>query len=322
MNNLPKVTIHIANSNPAHYEGLGAISIAIGHNSEITEHSMVVPETSANRLAIHAITEGLRQLKGPSEAIVYSDSKYAIYGASGRNKRKMNLDLWEELDKAAKPHSLTFQWMPQHKDDWIKRCKKTARKTAKAGTTTLLQANSSKVMSPVSQYDLKEIREPMQAELFIEDAEIVKSLSMSNLQKATIWTDGACLTNPGGPGGIGAIIQQNGKTLEISKGYPVANNGEPTITSVRMEIQACIEALDSLREPSDVTLFSDSKLVVNCASGKWKRKANLDLWALFNPLLERHAVTFKWVKGHASNKRNIRCDELAGEAARKPINSV
>jgi ribonuclease HI len=133
--------------------------------------------------------------------------------------------------------------------------------------------------------------------------------------KATIYTDGSCLTNPGGPGGIGAIVQQNGKKTEISKSYLIAKKGEPTITSVRMEIQACIEALDSLGEPSDVTLYSDSKLVVNCASGKWKRKANLDLWARLNPLLERHAVTFKWVRGHASNKWNIRCDELAGEAA-------
>ncbi|MGY8696330.1 MAG: RNase H family protein [Verrucomicrobiia bacterium] len=70
-------------------------------------------------IAIRAITEGLKLLKERSEAIVYSDSQYAIYGASGRNKRKMNLDLWKELDNAAKPHCLTFQWMPQHKDDWI-----------------------------------------------------------------------------------------------------------------------------------------------------------------------------------------------------------
>ncbi len=84
---------------------------------------------------------------------------------------------------------------------------------------------------------------------------------MKNSPKATIYTDGACLTNPGGPGGIGAIIYRNGKTLEISKGYPVAKNGEPELTSVRMEIQACIEALDSLREPSDVTLYSDCLLV-------------------------------------------------------------
>lgn len=69
-----------------------------------------------------------------------------------------------------------------------------------------------------------------------------------------------------------------------------------------------------------MTLYSDSLLVVNCASGKWKRKANLDLWAILNPLLKRHAVTFKWVKGHASNKRNIRCDELAGEAAKRARN--
>jgi ribonuclease HI len=140
--------------------------------------------------------------------------------------------------------------------------------------------------------------------------------------KVIIYTDGSCLKNPGGPGGIGAIIQQNGKRTEISKGYPIATEGEPVVTSVRMEIQACIEALDSLREPSDVTLYSDSLLVVNCASGKWKRKANLDLWALLNPLLEEYKVKFYWVKGHADNKMNNRCDELAGEAARKPINSV
>ena len=82
-----------------------------------------------------------------------------------------------------------------------------------------------------------------------------------------------------------------------------------------MEMLACIEALKTLEEPSKVLLCSDSQIVVNCAMGAWKRKANLDLWAVFNLLLERHSVTFKWVKGHADNELNDRCDELAREAA-------
>ena len=140
-------------------------------------------------------------------------------------------------------------------------------------------------------------------------------LGVDELPEATIYTDGACLNNPGGPGGIGAIIQHSGETLEISKGYPAASEGEPQVTNNRMEMLACVEALRTLEEPSSVTLYSDSELVVYCAMGEWKRKANLDLWAVLNPLLERHSVTFKWVKGHAGNKLNNRCDELAGEAA-------
>ena len=75
---------------------------------------------------------------------------------------------------------------------------------------------------------------------------------MKKLPTVKIYTDGACLRNPGGPGGIGAIIQQNGKKTEISKGYPIAKNGEPEVTNNRMEIQAIIEGLKSLKEPSSI----------------------------------------------------------------------
>ena len=87
-----------------------------------------------------------------------------------------------------------------------------------------------------------------------------------------------------------------------------------------MEMLACIEALKTLEEPSNVTLYSDSQIVVNCATGAWKRKSNLDLWAVLNPLLERHSVTFQAVKGHANNRLNNRCDALAGEAASQKKN--
>ena len=135
---------------------------------------------------------------------------------------------------------------------------------------------------------------------------------MKKLPTVKIYTDGACLWNPGGPGGIGAIVQQNEKTVEISKGYPIAMNEEPQVTNDRMEILACIEPLRTLKEPSEVKLYSDFKLVINCATWKWKRKKNHDLWALFDPLLEKHKVKFEWLKGHASNKWNNRADELAG----------
>lgn len=138
----------------------------------------------------------------------------------------------------------------------------------------------------------------------------------NRIPKVKIYTDGSCLTNPGGPGGIGAIIQRNGKTIEISKGYPVAVDGEPQATNNRMEMLACIEALRTLKEPSEVTLYSDSLLVIKCATGIWKQKKNLDLWAEFNPLLKKHSVNFRWVKGHAKNESNNRCDELAGDAAK------
>ena len=136
---------------------------------------------------------------------------------------------------------------------------------------------------------------------------------MKNVQ---IYTDGACSGNPG-PGGWGAILIYGKVEKEIS-------GGEPATTNNRMELVSVITALATLREPCKVELYTDSQYVANAVNlgwleswrkRDWKRKGgevkNLDLWLKLIPMLDTHEVTFIWVKGHAENEFNNRCDELA-----------
>ncbi len=137
------------------------------------------------------------------------------------------------------------------------------------------------------------------------------------MKQVTIYTDGACSGNPG-PGGWGAILEYKGTQKELS-------GGESETTNNRMELLGVICALEALREPCRVELFSDSKYIVDGINQGWaekwrkngwmrnkKEKAlNPDLWERLLNLLSTHEVTFNWVKGHASNEKNNRCDELA-----------
>ena len=137
------------------------------------------------------------------------------------------------------------------------------------------------------------------------------------MKHVEIYTDGACRGNPG-PGGWGAILVYQGKEKELS-------GGEPETTNNRMELTAAISALEALREPCEVTLTSDSKYLIDGITKGWAaswkargwRKAdkspalNPDLWDALLALLERHTVTFVWVRGHAGHPYNERCDELA-----------
>ena len=137
------------------------------------------------------------------------------------------------------------------------------------------------------------------------------------MKKLDIYTDGACSGNPGS-GGYGVVMLYKGARKEISQGYK-------TTTNNRMEALAVIKALEALKEPREVTLYSDSKYVVDSITKGWvynwkkrnwiksdKKKAlNVDLWERLLPLLEKHKVEFVWVKGHADNVENERCDELA-----------
>lgn len=137
------------------------------------------------------------------------------------------------------------------------------------------------------------------------------------MKEVTIYTDGACSGNPG-PGGWGAVLVWNGRERELS-------GGEADTTNNRMELTGVITALSALTEPCAVALYSDSKYVVDAVSKGWVygwqkrgwRKAdkspalNVDLWQQLLPLLKRHTVTFHWVKGHADNAYNNRCDALA-----------
>ena len=145
------------------------------------------------------------------------------------------------------------------------------------------------------------------------------------MKHVDIWTDGASKGNPG-PGGYGVVIKyvdKNGKLYkkEMKEAFESTTNN-------RMEVLSAIVALKELKEPCEVTLTSDSKYLVNAFNEHWidswikndfrrgksDEVKNIDLWEELIKLTNTHKVTFVWVKGHADNEENERCDELANEA--------
>ena len=146
------------------------------------------------------------------------------------------------------------------------------------------------------------------------------------LEKGTVimYSDGGCLNNPG-PGGYGVVLLYESKRKELYGGFHKTTNN-------RMELTGCIEGLKALKYPCPVVLHTDSRYVVNGISKgwaeRWKKKKwmrsinapaeNYDLWDQLLSLCEVHQVTFKWVKGHAGNTENERCDRLAA----KGINEI
>ena len=143
------------------------------------------------------------------------------------------------------------------------------------------------------------------------------------MKQVTIYTDGACSGNPG-PGGWGAILMYGAHKRELS-------GGEADTTNNRMELTAVIRALSLLKEPCIVELWSDSKYVIDGLSKGWakgwkakgwvksdkKPALNPDLWDVLLALVQTHEVHYHWVKGHAENEFNNRCDELAVAESRK-----
>jgi ribonuclease HI len=133
----------------------------------------------------------------------------------------------------------------------------------------------------------------------------------------TIYTDGSSRGNPG-PGGYGTILMAGQHRKELSGGYRLTTNN-------RMELMAVIKALEALKKPGmHLTIYSDSQYVVKAINEGWlknwlrtdfKGKKNKDLWLLYHSLAQPHHVKFVWVKGHADNAFNNRCDVLATEAA-------
>ncbi len=137
------------------------------------------------------------------------------------------------------------------------------------------------------------------------------------MKTVTLYTDGACSGNPG-PGGWGAILIYN----EAEK---VLSGGEGETTNNRMELTAVIEGLKALKEPCIVELYSDSKYVIDGLSKGWaaswrkngwkkadkKPALNPDLWEILLNLTHQHTLRYHWVKGHAENPYNNRCDQLA-----------
>ena len=137
------------------------------------------------------------------------------------------------------------------------------------------------------------------------------------MKEIELYTDGSCSGNPG-PGGWGAVLRWNGAEKELS-------GGSRDTTNNRMELTAAIEGLRAVKEPCAVTLYSDSKYLCDAILKgwleNWKKRGwkkadkqpvlNPDLWQELDGLLAVHRVRFVWVKGHADNRYNNRCDELA-----------
>lgn len=136
------------------------------------------------------------------------------------------------------------------------------------------------------------------------------------MKKVLIYTDGACSGNPG-PGGWGAILKYGEVEKELS-------GGEELTTNNRMELTAAIKALSALKEPCIVDLYSDSKYLIDSFDKGWvyswqkqgfKKKGkdvpNTDLWMKLLELFKIHQINLIWVKGHAENEYNNRCDKLA-----------
>ena len=132
-----------------------------------------------------------------------------------------------------------------------------------------------------------------------------------------IYTDGAAKGNPGN-GGYGIVMMSGGHRKELSQGFKLTTNN-------RMELLAVIIALEEIKkENSEIILYSDSKYVVDAVVKNWvfgwekknfNKKKNPDLWIRFLKIYRKHKVSFVWIKGHADNKENERCDILAVEAA-------
>jgi ribonuclease HI len=152
-------------------------------------------------------------------------------------------------------------------------------------------------------------------------------LFKEEIMKVTMYTDGAARGNPNGPGGYGTILEYIDTKGEVhrreySKGYKKTTNN-------RMEMMAVIVGFEALNRPCEVSVYSDSKYVIDAFNQHWidgwkkrgwkragnKPVLNRDLWERMLRAMEPHTVTFHWVKGHAGHEENERCDYLASSAA-------
>ena len=143
------------------------------------------------------------------------------------------------------------------------------------------------------------------------------------MKQIVIYTDGACSGNPGA-GGYAAVLEYNGYKKTVK-------GGEANTTNNRMELTAAIKALEALNEPCEVTVYSDSKYLIDAINKGWlygwqkkgwkksdgKAVLNVDLWEKILSMLSVHKVKFIWVEGHNGNEKNELCDKLAVEMSEK-----
>lgn len=150
---------------------------------------------------------------------------------------------------------------------------------------------------------------------------------MNSKPRVTIYTDGGCKPNPGGPGGWAALLIYGENRREMS-------GGEGSSTNNRMELTAACEALEALNKPCEVDFFTDSQYLKkgisewlpNWINRNWrtangKPVQNQDLWERLHTATQRHTIHWRWTRGHAGNTHNERVDELATQARREIENS-
>lgn len=156
------------------------------------------------------------------------------------------------------------------------------------------------------------------------DRTLIAETGRMTKKEVSIYTDGACLGNPG-RGGYGVVLCYNGNQKQLSGGFRLTTNN-------RMEIMAAIVGLEALKSPCTVTLYTDSRYVADGITKGWARRwrakgwrrtdkekaLNADLWTRLLGLCDQHTVQFRWIKGHAGHELNELCDMLSKEAANAP----
>nr|WP_233355263.1 ribonuclease HI [Hirschia maritima] len=288
--------------------GWGALII---NNGQETELYGSAPSTTNNRMELKAAIEALNSLEASSKIELNTDSTYVkdgltkwIHGwkrngwKTAAKKPVKNKDLWQALDEACSRHQIEWKWVKGHAgDEGNERADALAVKGSREAAG---QAPVSPEEDGVSQADHTP---PHKARIAPSDS-------------VHIWTDGACSGNPG-PGGWGALVVADGQETELF-------GSEKDTTNNRMELAGAIEALNSLTNPSNVILNTDStyvkdgltKWIHGWKKNGWKTAAkkpvkNKDLWQALDEACSRHKIEWKWVKGHAGDEGNERADALA-----------
>lgn len=235
-------------------------------------------------------------------------------------KTKDTIKICDEENKIIQTPKRDFVWCIQtpqvFKKSLLLKAFEKANKTGFVGTdeSVLIEQMGFDVFVEEGHYDNIKITTP--EDMMIAEAFVKKQIK----KEVIIYTDGACSGNPGA-GGYGAVLLYGDKRKELSQGYRMTTNN-------RMEVLAVIKALEILKGQCSVTLYSDSKYVVDAIEKGWVKKwkangwkrnqkemaSNIDLWERLLQLLEKHHVVFHWVKGHADNIENERCDFLARKA--------
>lgn len=235
-------------------------------------------------------------------------------------KTKDTIKICDEENKIIQTPKRDFVWCIQtpqvFKKSLLLKAFEKANKTGFVGTdeSVLIEQMGFDVFVEEGHYDNIKITTP--EDMMIAEAFVKKQIK----KEVIIYTDGACSGNPGA-GGYGAVLLYGDKRKELSQGYRMTTNN-------RMEVLAVIKALEILKGQCSVTLYSDSKYVVDAIEKGWVKKwkangwkrnqkemaSNIDLWEMLLQLLEKHHVVFHWVKGHADNIENERCDFLARKA--------